>query len=46
MIAGFLQVNIQLPSDVSAGNAVPVVLTIGGKTTQANVTLAVGSPAR
>jgi uncharacterized protein (TIGR03437 family) len=46
MIAGFLQVNIQVPSDVSAGNTVPVVLTIGGKTTQANVTLAVGPPAR
>jgi uncharacterized protein (TIGR03437 family) len=46
LVAGLLQVNIQVPSDVSAGNAVPVVLTIGGKTTQANVTLAVGPPAR
>jgi uncharacterized protein (TIGR03437 family) len=42
LIAGVLQVNLQIPSGVAAGNAIPVVLTIGGKATQANVTLAVG----
>lgn len=41
LVAGFLQVNVKVPSAVPAGSAVPVTLTIGGKTSQANVTLAV-----
>jgi uncharacterized protein (TIGR03437 family) len=39
--AGFLQVNVQIPPDVTVGDAVPIVLTIGGITSQPNVTLAV-----
>jgi uncharacterized protein (TIGR03437 family) len=41
LVAGLLQVNVQIPHGVTAGNAVPVVLNIGGSTTQANVTLAI-----
>ena len=45
LVAGVLQVNVRIPSDLPAGNAFPIVLTIAGKTTQADVTLAIG-PAR
>ena len=41
LVAGFLQVNVRLPSGVSTSSAVPVILSIGGKSSQANVTLAV-----
>jgi uncharacterized protein (TIGR03437 family) len=44
LVAGFLQVNVRIPTGVAAGSAVPVTLSIGGKTSQANVTLAVGPP--
>ena len=40
---GLYQVNVQVPSETPTGDAVPLVLTIGG--TQSNlVTIAVGSP--
>jgi uncharacterized protein (TIGR03437 family) len=42
LVAGFLQVNVRVPSSVPAGSAVPVILSIAGKSSQANVTLAVG----
>jgi uncharacterized protein (TIGR03437 family) len=41
LVAGVLQVNVQIPQGVSPGNAIPVTLTIGGVTSQANVTVAV-----
>jgi len=41
LVAGLLQVNVQIPQGISTGNAVPVVLTIGGNTSQANVTVAI-----
>lgn len=41
LVAGFLQVNVRLPAGVPAGSAVPVILSIGGKSSQANVTLAI-----
>jgi uncharacterized protein (TIGR03437 family) len=41
MSAGFLQVSVQIPPDVTVGDAVPIVLNIGGITSQANVTLAI-----
>jgi uncharacterized protein (TIGR03437 family) len=41
LVAGVLQVNVQIPQGVSPGSSVPIVLSIGGKTTQANVTVAV-----
>ncbi|MGB6946303.1 MAG: IPT/TIG domain-containing protein [Bryobacteraceae bacterium] len=44
LVAGFLQVNVRLPSGVSTSSAVPVILSIGGKSSQANVTLAVAPP--
>jgi uncharacterized protein (TIGR03437 family) len=39
-VAGAFQVNVQLPADVASGNQA-VVLTVGGASSQANVTLAV-----
>ena len=45
LVAGVLQVNVRLPSGLPPGVAVPIVLTIAGRTTQADVTLAIG-PAR
>jgi uncharacterized protein (TIGR03437 family) len=38
---GTLQVNVQIPEGVTAGSAVPIVISIGGQDSQANVTLAV-----
>lgn len=40
LVAGVLQVNIQIPEGIPTGSAVPIVLTIGGTTSQANVTVA------
>ena len=45
LVAGVLQVNLTVPANLPPGSSVSVVLTIAGKPTQANVTLAVG-PAR
>ena len=45
LVAGVLQVNIRLPSGLPPGDAVPIVLTIAGMSTQADATLAIG-PAR
>ena len=39
--AGLVQVNALIPSSVTPGSAVPVTITIGGVTSQANVTVAV-----
>lgn len=44
LVAGLLQVNLQLPGNVAAGNAVPVTLSIGGSTSQPGVTLAIRPP--
>jgi uncharacterized protein (TIGR03437 family) len=41
LVAGVLQVNVQIPQGISTGNAVPIVLTIGGNTSQAKVTVAI-----
>jgi uncharacterized protein (TIGR03437 family) len=41
MTAGCLQVSVQVPPDVTVGDAVPIVLNIGGISSQANVTPAV-----
>jgi uncharacterized protein (TIGR03437 family) len=41
MSAGYLQVSVQIPPDVTVGDAVPIVLNIGGISSQGNVTLAV-----
>ena len=41
LVAGVMQVNVQIPQGASPGNLVPVVLNIGGVTSQANVTLAI-----
>ena len=40
-VAGLMQVNLIVPPNVISGLAVPVVLTIGGVTSQANITIAI-----
>ena len=40
-VAGYFQVSVQIPADVTVGDSVPIVLNIGGIASQANVTLAV-----
>jgi uncharacterized protein (TIGR03437 family) len=39
--AGVFQVNALIPESVTPGNSVPITITIGGVTSQANVTVAV-----
>jgi uncharacterized protein (TIGR03437 family) len=39
--AGVLQVNAQVPDSINPGSSVAVTITVGGVTSQANVTLAV-----
>jgi uncharacterized protein (TIGR03437 family) len=41
MAAGFLQVAVQIPDGVTPGDSVPIVLAVGGITSQMSVTLAV-----
>ena len=40
-VAGVLQINVQVPSGVQPGAAVPVVVTFGGAASQSGVTIAV-----
>jgi uncharacterized protein (TIGR03437 family) len=40
-VAGVLQVNVVVPSGITSGNAVPVVLTVGTASSQAGATMAV-----
>jgi uncharacterized protein (TIGR03437 family) len=41
LVAGVLQVNARIPPEAPSGNAVPVLLTVGGFSSQPEVTLAV-----
>jgi len=41
LIAGLTQIDILIPSGVPTGSAVPVVVTIGGVSSQGNLTVAV-----
>ena len=41
LVAGVIQVNVQVPSGISAGAAVPVVVTVGTSNTQSGITIAV-----
>lgn len=40
-VAGVMQVNVMIPTGISAGGAVPVQLTVGGVVSQPGVTLAI-----
>ncbi len=42
-VVGLLQINAQIPSNITPGTAVPVVVSIGGVNTQRNVTIAVSA---
>jgi uncharacterized protein (TIGR03437 family) len=42
-VAGVMQINAQIPSGIQTGTAVPVVVQVGGVSTQAGVTVAVGN---
>jgi uncharacterized protein (TIGR03437 family) len=41
LTAGVLQLNAQVPESISPGNSVSVTITVGGVTSQTNVTIAV-----
>ena len=41
LVAGIMQINVQIPQGIQPGNAVPVTLQVGGAATQAGVTIAV-----
>jgi uncharacterized protein (TIGR03437 family) len=41
LVAGVTQVNALIPSGVNPGSAIPIVLTIGGVSSQAGVTIAI-----
>jgi uncharacterized protein (TIGR03437 family) len=40
-VAGYFQVSVQIPADVTVGDSVPILLNIGGIASQANVTLVI-----
>jgi uncharacterized protein (TIGR03437 family) len=40
-VAGVMQINVQIPSGIQAGNAVPVVVQVGSVSSQPGVTIAV-----
>jgi uncharacterized protein (TIGR03437 family) len=40
-VAGFTQINVQVPAGVTPGSAVPVSIQVGGVSSQAGVTIAV-----
>lgn len=42
-VAGLLQINVAIPAGVTPGSAVPVVIRVGGATSQAGVTIAVSA---
>jgi uncharacterized protein (TIGR03437 family) len=44
LVAGVLQVNLQVPQGVTPGSKVPLIINIGGATTQTGVTIAVQGP--
>jgi trimeric autotransporter adhesin len=42
MVAGIMQVNVQIPAGTPAGSAVPILLSVGDASSPAGVTVAVG----
>jgi len=42
-VAGVIQVNVEIPAGVTAGNAVPVSVAVGTNNSQPGVTLAVSN---
>jgi len=41
LVAGVFQINVKLPGNVKPGNQVPVIVTIGGVSSRADVTMCV-----
>jgi uncharacterized protein (TIGR03437 family) len=44
LVSGAVQVNVRVPSDVGAGAAIPLSLTVDGLGSQEGITVSVGSP--
>jgi uncharacterized protein (TIGR03437 family) len=42
MVEGIIQVNLQLPSGILPGPAIPLTLSIGGSPSQTGLTVALG----
>lgn len=43
LVAGVMQINVQIPSGIQTGNAVPVMVTVGSASSQTGVTIAVSA---
>jgi uncharacterized protein (TIGR03437 family) len=43
LVAGLIQVNVEVPAGVAAGSAVPVTVQVGSNSTQPNVTIAISN---
>src|SRR5262249_7625571 len=43
LVAGVIQVNVEIPAGVTPGSAVPVTVQIGSNSTQPNVTIAISN---
>jgi uncharacterized protein (TIGR03437 family) len=41
LVSGVVQINVQVPAGTAAGNSIAVVVTVGGKSSRADVTVAV-----
>jgi len=44
-VAGVIQINVEIPTGIQTGNAVPVVVQVGSVSSQPGVTIAVADPA-
>jgi uncharacterized protein (TIGR03437 family) len=40
LVAGVIQINVEVPADLSPGAATPIQITIGNQTSRSGVTLA------
>jgi len=41
LVSGIAQINVQVPAGTAAGDSIAVVVTVGGKSSTADVTVAV-----
>jgi uncharacterized protein (TIGR03437 family) len=43
LVAGVVQINVRVPADAAAGDAVPVEINVGGRASQIDVVMAIGA---